>query len=310
MRTSILSSPATRALCAACRNEAHHAVAANQASSRRTRAAATFSTTACASKSYDSRTPLVPEQSRPRVPTKSRETQKQRLFSRSCAYSTSSDNNASPNPQQKSLHGPSSDKPIPRYYALFPTTLPLGPPPSGPFAIDLRALRREFLRLQAASHPDFHHSANQFDSNGNGGNSDESLLQRRKAEATSSLINSAYKTLSSPLLRAQYLLKELYDIDLAGDESTDYQNGSDPTLLMTVLEARELIDDAKTEEDLVPVREENEARIRESEEALKEAFAREDVEAATRECVKLRYWMGIREGCDEWEEGKGFVMHH
>ncbi|EGZ77079.1 Co-chaperone Hsc20 [Neurospora tetrasperma FGSC 2509] len=302
MRTSILSSPATRALCAACRNEAS-----------RTNAGVAFST-ACASKSSNRR----PE-SRPRVTTTTtttREIQKHRLFpsARAYEYSTSStpSDNTSPEPQPPNSSTSSSDsnKPIPRYYALFPITLPLGPPPSGPFDIDIRALRREFLRLQAASHPDFHHSANQFDTNSSNGNSDESLLQRRKAEATSSLINSAYKTLSSPLLRAQYLLKELYDVDLAGDESTDYQNGSDPTLLMMVLEAREQIDEAKTEADLEPVREENEARMRESEEKLSEAFAKEDVEAATRECVKLRYWMGIREGCNEWEEGKGFVMHH
>ncbi|EGO52261.1 hypothetical protein NEUTE1DRAFT_52204 [Neurospora tetrasperma FGSC 2508] len=295
MRTSILSSPATRALCAACRNEAS-----------RTNAGVAFST-ACASKNRNRR-PEVPEQSRPRVTTTTttREIQKHRLFpsARAHEYSTSStpsDNTPKPQaPNSSTSSSSDSNKPIPRYYALFPITLPLGPPPSGPFDIDVRALRREFLRLQAASHPDFHHSANH----------DESLLQRRKAEATSSLINSAYKTLSSPLLRAQYLLKELYDVDLAGDESTDYQNGSDPTLLMTVLEAREQIDEAKTEADLEPVREENEARIKESEEKLSEAFAKEDVEAATRECVKLRYWMGIREGCNEWEEGKGFVMHH
>ncbi|CCC06089.1 hypothetical protein SMACR_00306 [Sordaria macrospora] len=300
MRASILSSPATRALCAACRNEAS-----------RTKAGAAFSTTACASK-IDSRTPLVPEQCRPRVTTTtSRVTSQRRLFSRSrvCQYSTStSSENTSTTTQQKPNN---PDKPIPRYYALFPSTLPHGPPPSGPFDIDLRALRREFLRLQAASHPDFHHSANQFDNNSSSSPSAEAqLAARRKAEATSSLINSAYKTLSSPLLRAQYLLKELYDIDLAGDESTDYQNGSDPMLLMTVLEAREVIDDAKSEEELVPVREENEERVKASVEKLSEAFAKEDVEAAREECVKLRYWMGIREGCDEWEEGKGFIMHH
>ncbi|KAK3951018.1 hypothetical protein QBC32DRAFT_170957 [Pseudoneurospora amorphoporcata] len=296
MRTSILSSPATRALCGACRNEASM-----------TRATASFST-ACLSKG-DNRRPVTAK-------TTSRETRRLFSRSRSCAYSTStstpstsSDTTAST--QQKPHESSSSDKPIPRYYALFPTTLPHGPPPSGPFDIDLRALRREFLRLQAASHPDFHHSANQFDNNSSSSPSaEQQLAARRKAEATSSLINSAYKTLSSPLLRAQYLLKELYDIDLAGDESTDYQNGSDPMLLMTVLEAREIIDDAKSEEDLVTVREENEERIKESVQKLSEAFAREDVEAAREECVKLRYWMGIREGCDEWEEGKGFMMHH
>ncbi|KAK3397557.1 HSCB C-terminal oligomerization domain-containing protein [Sordaria brevicollis] len=290
MRASLLSSPATRALCAACRNEAN----------RTTKASAAAFSTACAI-NLDSKRPGACKQSRPRVPT----TTTANRAPQRCLYSTSSSST-----EQKPSS--SSSKPIPRYYSLFPTTLPSGPPPSGPFQIDLRALRREFLQLQAASHPDFHHSANQFDSSSSSSpSSEEQLAARRRAESLSSLINSAYRTLSSPLLRAQYLLKEIYGVDLAGDESTDFQSGnSDPMLLMTVLEAREQIEDAKSEQDLEPIREENDARIKESEEKLAEAFAREDVEGASKECVKLRYWMGIKEGCDEWEYGKPFVMHH
>src|SRR5262245_43856431 len=40
------------------------------------------------------------------------------------------------------------------YYDLFPKSFPDGPPPKGPFGIDSRSLRSEFLRLQAATHPD------------------------------------------------------------------------------------------------------------------------------------------------------------
>ncbi|EAQ89385.1 hypothetical protein CHGG_06004 [Chaetomium globosum CBS 148.51] len=106
---------------------------------------------------------------------------------------------------------PSNPSPIPTYYALFPETLPDGPPPTGKFPIDLRALRNEFLRLQAASHPDFHHSASQTSptpptqGNNNNNNTNTKSAARLHAEATSAQINAAYKTLSSPLLRAHWL---------------------------------------------------------------------------------------------------------
>ncbi|KAL2266643.1 hypothetical protein VTJ83DRAFT_5995 [Remersonia thermophila] len=249
-----------------------------------------------------------------------------------------------------SASSPSSD--IPTYYALFPETLPDGPPPRGKFHIDVRALRREFLRLQAASHPDFHHHAadasaavaDASSSSAAAEQNDPSSSQSRKsaarlrAEEHSALINAAYKTLSSPLLRAQYLLRELYGIDVEsegrdgdgdGDGSQLHPLGGggggvgetggvgkdmDPAeaqeLLFTVLEAREAIEEAKTEEELREVRELNEARIRESEAKVGEALESGDVKEAVGEVVRLRYWWNIREGIDHWEEGRGVVLHH
>lgn len=185
----------------------------------------------------------------------------------------------------------------PSYYALFPETLPDGPPPHGPFHIDVRALRREFLRLQAASHPDFHaHGA-------------ASAADRRRAEATSSLINGAFRTLSNPLLRAQYLLHEQFGLDLAGDEAGSIA-GVEEDVLGQVLEAREVIEEAESEKDLEGLREENEERIRQAEERIGRAFGDGDVEALKREVVRLRYWVNIREGIDNWEHGKGVVLEH
>lgn len=197
--------------------------------------------------------------------------------------------------------GQTQNKPLP-YYALFPQTLPDGPPPAGPFDIDVRALRREFLQLQAASHPDFHHAASS--------SSTETSASRRQAEALSSHINAAYKTLSSPLLRAQYILAERYGYDLAGDEASSLTGPPDPELLSNVLEARETIEEAESESDLEQGKEENDDRIRESLNKLAEAFAQEDVETAVRETVRLRYWENIRESIHNWEPGKPVVLQH
>ncbi|KAK0716937.1 hypothetical protein B0T26DRAFT_740547 [Lasiosphaeria miniovina] len=212
---------------------------------------------------------------------------------------------------------------VPTYYALFPETLPAGPPPSGLFHINVRALRREFLRLQAAAHPDFHHHAAKASSSSPSNTTtapDEQQCQRegnsaaqqtvRAAGATSALINQAYKTLSSPLARAQYLLREQHGADLEGDEHGAETDPLDAELLTTVLEAREAIEDAAREADLAPVRAANDARIAACEDALARAFEGGDLEAAKAETVRLRYWINIRESVDNWERGKPVVLHH
>ncbi|KAI1410902.1 Co-chaperone Hsc20 [Hypoxylon sp. FL1857] len=176
------------------------------------------------------------------------------------------------------------------HYDLFPQTIPEGPPPKGPFAIDTRELRREFLTLQATAHPDLVPPG----------------PEKRRAEAASARINDAYRTLAHPLLRAQYLLS-LRGIDVANEETARVE---DPSLLMLVLETREAIEEAQSEEELEPLKADNEARIRESEEALATAFEKDDEMEARREVTKLRYWVNIRESIQNWERGKPIVLEH
>jgi molecular chaperone HscB len=129
---------------------------------------------------------------------------------------------------------------------------------------------------------------------------------KARAEAMSAMINEAYKTLSNPLLRAQYLLS-LRGVDVANDETLKVE---EPELLMLVLEAREEIEDAEKEEDLDEPRAANDARIAESEQVLEYAFRHDDIEAAKHEAVRLRYWVNIKESLDNWESGKPVVLQH
>lgn len=122
----------------------------------------------------------------------------------------------------------------------------------------------------------------------------------------SARINEAYKTLQSPLLRAQYLLS-LRGIELAEDETAKVE---DPELLMEVLEAREQIEEAGSEEEIQAMREENEGRIAESVRVLEEAFREDDMERAKVEAVRLRYWVNIQESLHAWEQGKPVVLQH
>lgn len=251
-------------VCAVCRNEA-------PTTTRR----ALFSTTAT-SPSHRTTTARTP-------PSSTR-----RWLSSSPNPATTTPPQTAKDQQQQQPQPPNQDlNPLP-YYTLFPLTLPHGPPPTGPFHIDIPTLRREFLRLQSRSHPDLHHHHG---------------ASRLDAQAASSEINAAFKTLCSPLLRAEYILRERYGVDLAADESTG--PGEDPEVLMAVLEAREAIDAAGEEGELEGVRVENEGRVGEAERRVGERLAEGDVEGARRECVRLRYWLGVREGVEGWERGKG-----
>ncbi|KAF2231553.1 Co-chaperone Hsc20, partial [Viridothelium virens] len=181
---------------------------------------------------------------------------------------------------------PPPSSPPPNYYDLFRTTFPSGAPPSSPFTTDVRQLRREFLQLQARAHPDLHSGAD-----------------KSRAEATSAYINEAYKTLREPLLRAQYLLR-LRGVEVANDETAKVGD-DDAELLMRVLELREGVEAAESEEEVEAMRGENEERIRESERVLAGCFAEEGrLEEARREAVRLRYWVNVRESLDAWEKGK------
>ncbi|RFU75279.1 fe-s assembly co-chaperone [Trichoderma arundinaceum] len=219
------------------------------------------------------------------------------FFSSSSAAPASSEPASASSTEPSQTSSASSESPSssttqlpPTHYDIFPETLPLGPPPNGHFPINTRALRREFLQLQARHHPDMHPPG----------------PLKARAEATSALINEAYKTLTNPLLRAQYLLS-LRGVDVATDETMQVD---DPSLLMVVLEAHEEISDAHTEEDLRELREVNDARIRQSEDVLETAFHEDDVLAAKKEAVKLRYWVNIKQSLDNWEEGRPVVLEH
>jgi molecular chaperone HscB len=119
-------------------------------------------------------------------------------------------------------------------------------------------------------------------------------------------INEAYKTLQDPLLRAQYLLS-LRGFDVACDETAKVD---DSELLMEVLEAREEIEAADEEEQLLPLKETNSVRIDASVRALEDAFWADDMAMAKEEAVKLRYWINIRESIAAWEKGKPVTLVH
>lgn len=95
-----------------------------------------------------------------------------------------------------------------------------------------------------------------------------------------------------------------------GGDNESAKVEDDDELLVEVLEVREAIEGAGREEEVEGLRGVNEARIRESERVLEEAFRGDEIGVAKREAVRLRYWMNVKESLDAWEKGKPVVLVH
>ncbi|GAA5965114.1 hypothetical protein JCM8115_006667 [Rhodotorula mucilaginosa] len=174
--------------------------------------------------------------------------------------------------------------PATTYYDLFGIA-----PPS--FDIDAAKLKRAFLTLQQKVHPDMF--------SGRGESEDW-------AKAWSGRVNDAYKALLSERERAEYLLS-IHDVTIGEADPV-----TDPDLLMTIMETREELEDAQSEEDMNRIRDRNKAERARVIEALSKAFAapEPDLEAARNLVIELRYLDNIEQVCREWQPGKRVDLQH
>ncbi|KAI1430125.1 Co-chaperone Hsc20 [Xylaria sp. FL1777] len=309
MRSSIFPARQMRRVCAFCRHQ-HQ-----QQRQRHITTTRNLHTSSTHQKGSSSSHPLASSQPQSyRSPHSSTATPHQRPFSStqqpspspssspsssSSATATTTTTTTSNNNNNNSNNSNNSNKPqAPQtHYDFFPSTLPSGPPPRGRFEIDVRALRREFLSLQAGAHPDLH-----------------AAEHKARAQATSARINEAFRTLADPLLRAQHVLSLRGVVGGGGDGGGSVEEETarvdDAGLLMLVLETRERIEEARDEADLVELRDENEARVRDCVDRLGALFAEDRLEEARDEVVRLRYWVNVRESIDNWEKGKPVVLEH
>ncbi|RKP07969.1 Co-chaperone HscB, C-terminal oligomerization domain-containing protein [Thamnocephalis sphaerospora] len=153
------------------------------------------------------------------------------------------------------------------------------------FDVDVKELRRMFLRSQQRVHPDTYATGED--------------RERQLAEQQSAWLNRAYHTLREPLARAQYLL-QLHGVDVTETESV-----ADPELLMTVMEERERIDDATDATEVRDVFQANEDRIRETITMLGDAFRANNWISAHALTVRLKYWYRLRAAVRTWEDEHG-----
>ncbi|KAF8426263.1 hypothetical protein EV426DRAFT_704213 [Tirmania nivea] len=199
----------------------------------------------------------------------------------------------SSSPSAPSPSGPSPTSEKHTFYSFFPQTLPLGPPPRGPFSIPARELRQEYLQHQQRLHPDLvRHQAPSPTST-------DPADPTTTPGPTSSDLSKAYSTLLDPLLRAEYILTTQsphgYDPETAPTPSAE--------LLAEVLELREEIEECKGDRERVEgMMREVEGRIKSEEREVGGALEGGDWDGARRGVGRWRYWRSMMGRLGELEE--------
>ncbi|GAB5586625.1 molecular chaperone [Umbelopsis nana] len=158
------------------------------------------------------------------------------------------------------------------------------------YDIDVRKLRISFLRKQQQVHPDSY--------------AQKSSEEYQLAQNQSSYLNKAYNTLKEPLARAQYMLA------LNGVEISESESLEDPELLMEVMEIREQMEEAESEDDIEKLKVENNEKIHQTADQLTHAFKSNNLEEAKELTVQLQYWDNIRRAIVDWAPGKRLELKH
>ncbi|KAI0735160.1 hypothetical protein C8Q76DRAFT_711216 [Earliella scabrosa] len=149
-----------------------------------------------------------------------------------------------------------------------------------PFVVDVAALKNQFRAVQAVVHPDRWVA--------------KPPEHQAIAAAMSSRINEALHRLSDPLRRAEYILaREGY----AGEETDKLD---DMELLMEVMEAREGLANAQSEDEVADIRAKNDVKIAETVEEIEKIVGEKDWEALRTAAVKLKYLQGIESAAAAW----------
>ncbi|GAA6025276.1 hypothetical protein JCM11491_000158 [Sporobolomyces phaffii] len=170
--------------------------------------------------------------------------------------------------------------------------LSLATDPAPPYAVDLKVLKRAFLRLQQQVHPD------RF---GGQGDTEE------WAKVWSARVNDAWKTLSNDRERAEYLLT-LHDVTIGEADPV-----TDPELLMAIMETREALEDAETPEQVESIRDDNSRTMKEAISNLVKAFDETDppdLETARNLVIQLKYLDNVETVCREWSPGQRVELQH
>ncbi|CEQ40259.1 SPOSA6832_01856, partial [Sporobolomyces salmonicolor] len=162
-------------------------------------------------------------------------------------------------------------------------------PPS--YAIEPKKLKLAFLKMQQKVHPDM------FSGQGD---------KESWAKAWSGRVNDAYKILVNDRERGEYLLS-LHDVIIGEADPV-----TEPELLMEVLETREALEEASTEDEVAAIRQANSDAMKESVAGLSTAFSSSppDLDTARNLVIRLKYLDNVETVCREWSPGKRIELQH
>ena len=145
------------------------------------------------------------------------------------------------------------------------------------FTIPRDELKTKYKHLMKDLHPDRYATAT------------KEVTAHKSSMATN--VTRAYGVVGDPLLRALHLL-ELYGTPI---EELNDQSIIDHALLFEVMEIREQIEDASSDEELRPILLSSLAKKDEVIDQLEEAFREVRIDDAKRLTAKLQYWARIEE---------------
>ena len=155
------------------------------------------------------------------------------------------------------------------------------------YQVDGTALSENYLNLQRQFHPD------RF--------ADKSAQEQRLAVQMASVVNQAYDTLRSPLLRAAYLLK-LRGLDSSGENTTI----SDMPFLMSQMQLREQLGAVASATDpfaeLELVATEVRRQLTNLEEQFGEQYSQQTFETAAETLIKMQFYNKLQREVDELED--------
>ncbi|RDB28426.1 Iron-sulfur cluster co-chaperone protein HscB, mitochondrial [Hypsizygus marmoreus] len=162
-----------------------------------------------------------------------------------------------------------------RFHDIF--DLPYEP---NPFLVDVSLLKKRFRDAQSICHPDSWASK--------GSNKQD------VAQALSARINEAYQGLLNPLSRAEYILQRHHIPVSETDQVNDMQ------FMSEIMEARETIEDAENESDVLSVMGETRDGIKSTIDELEGLIGKMQWEDAKSAAVRLRYLEGIERAAKKW----------
>ncbi|XP_065359910.1 iron-sulfur cluster co-chaperone protein HscB [Calliphora vicina] len=142
------------------------------------------------------------------------------------------------------------------------------------FDLEAQALTKRFRQLQTVVHPD------KF--------SNKTSREQTNSADWSSLINKAYKTLSVPIDRGQYLL-ELNGLQIPQDNSV-----LNKEFLMEMMERNEEVEDATTKNELNAINDRLTQELQEKVVSLGNAFSENNLEMAKSLLVEMKYLISIQ----------------
>jgi len=191
------------------------------------------------------------------------------------------------------------------------------------FEISPAALKMSYIRLMEAYHPDRHHhhhattttttttTNSNSNSNSNSNNSSEIEEDEEEMRMLASQVTQAYDILKSPHSRATHLLHLMGKVSDTDGESIVLEEGrtAKPTLLMEIMEFREAIEDATTEEQLQSLREENAQQMQkvcqqlgtifDGQKRQEEQYENEELDHALDLTIQLQYYYKIDQAIRE-----------